>query len=434
MYSYCCKVKNPLLFVDMRLGKSIVTIRYIKTLLDYGMIFITCPYSGLYQWKEELEKENEFDVIMAIGGKDARLSIAQRLLSRPEDHIKWVLTNPEFHRTCTILMAKDFDVWVADEATYLQNATSKTAQFYFKKSTHIPIKLGLTGTPASEGEHQYFMLCKTIEPQVFKEESYYQFLNGNFGKLPNHKYLTNAKGTAYIRRQLAKYVLFMNRKDLGIGGRIERIKRISSLDKIKKVYMKAEKEFILDIQDKDIYKETIWATTKWLWLRKLCAGIIDEVVIDDTKLKDLHDLITTELQNEQIILWAVYHEEIKALMKLFPHALEIHGKVAPLLREQRRQAFQKGESNIVIANPYALRFGADLSAATTVIYFSLPVSGLTYAQSEARPFNVRLLNDVLFIYMLRENSVEIDIYKSVQKKEDRRSTIRRIVNSMQERL
>lgn len=437
MYKYCCSTDNPLLFVDMRMGKSLVTIRWIKTLIDSGLVLITCPYSGLFGWKEELEGEGETDIILAIGGKDARISIAHRLIFNVDTHIKWILTNPEFHRGCAEIIRRDYKVWVADEATYLQNHKSKTAQFYYKNTGHIKHRAGLTGTPATEGEHQYYMLCKIIEPDTFIEGNYYQFIGANFGKLPNHKLLTNAKGSKYISGRLSQYALFMNRKDLGIGGKIDRIKRFSSMDRITKVYKKAEKEFILEITEENIYEETIWATKKWLWLRRLCSGIIDGIVIDSTKLDDLRDMIVSELSGQRILIWAVYYEEIDFIYKwLEPiyKIVKIDGRVSPLQREQRRQEFMKGDADIVIGNPYALRFGADFSMAETVIYFSLPVSGLTYAQSEARPINIRLNNDILMIYMMREKSVEVDIYNSVLKKEDRRSIIRNIVNGIKERI
>lgn len=436
MYSFCCSHNNPLLFVDMRMGKSLVTIRWIKTIIDSGLVLITCPYSGLYGWETELLKENEKDIVYVTGERRKRESIAAKLVFDPKDHIKWILVNPEFHRTVTNLIKKPYKVWVADECTYLQSDKSKLRNFFYINVGHIPYRIGLTGTPATENETQYFWLTKCIEPQVFLEHNYFQFLNANFGQLPTREWLTNARGKKYITQRLSKYALYMNRKDLGLGGKIDRIERICSIDKIKKVYKKAEDEFILEIIEENIYSETIWATTKWLWLRRLCGGIVDGIIIDRTKLDELKTLITGELRNQQVVIWAVYNDEIDTIIKILSpvcSVARIDGRLSPLKREMARRSFMSTEKRVLVANPYSLKFGADLSLAETVIYFSLPVSGLTYAQSEARPISLSLNNDLLIIYLLREKSVEIDLYRSLLKKENKQTTIRRLVNSLQQR-
>jgi hypothetical protein len=364
------------------------------------------------------------------------MSIAFRLILDVNTHIRWVLTNPECHRSCGRVINKPYKVWIADEATYLQNYKSKMSQYYFKNTSHIRNKIALTGTPATEGEHQFFMLCKIIESNSFLEGNYYQFVNSNFAKLPNHQLILNAHGGKYIADRLKKYAFFMSRKDCKVGGVITRIKRLTSIDKIQKIYKRTEQEFILEIEEKSIYKETIWATKKWLWLRRLCSGIIDNIVVDSTKLDDLKDLITSEFYNKQVLIWAIYYEEIDNIYNYLKSKFEvvkIDGRMSPLKRESARRSFMDKDVNIVIANPYALRFGADFSIAEVVIYFSLPVSGLTYAQSEARPINIRTNNDVLIIYMLREKSVEIDIYNSVINKETKRDTLRNIINGLKER-
>jgi len=436
MYKYCCSVNNPLLFVDMRMGKSIVTIRWVKTIIDSGLVLITCPYSGIFGWVDELRNEGENDIILAIGSKESRMSMACRLIFDIDTHIRWVLTNPECHRSCAQVLNKPYKVWIADEATYLQNYTSKTSQYYFKNTSHIQHKIALTGTPATEGEQQFFMLCKIIESNCFLEGNYYQFINSNFGKLPNHQLILNARGGKYITDRLSKYALFMSRKDFNVGGKITRVTRFSSISKINDIYRKTEREFILEIKEQDIYKETIWATKKWLWLRRLCSGIIDNIVIDSTKLDDLKNLIISEFHKKQVLIWAIYHEEIDNIYSYLKSKFEvvkIDGRMKPLQREAARRSFMNKDVNIVIGNPYALRFGADFSIAQVVIYFSLPVSGLTYAQSEARPINIRTNNDLLIIYMLREKSVEVDIFNSVIKKENRRDTLRNIIKGLRER-
>jgi hypothetical protein len=176
--------------------------------------------------------------------------------------------------------------------------------------------------------------------------------------------------------------------------------------------------------------------TKWMWLRKLCAGIIDDVIIDKTKLDDMMDCLS-EIGNQSVVIWAVYREEIRIiyqyLQSMKKKVVWADGTMAPLKREEARKSFMAGEAQYFVVNPYAFRFGADFSQAYAAIYYSLPVSGLTYAQSEARPIDLNLSNDLLVIYLLREKSIEVDLHKSLLLKENTQSSIRRIVTGIQRR-
>ena len=53
---YCQKVNHPALFMDMRLGKTIVTIRSIIN-EGYQRVLVVCPSEVIDVWREELNLE-----------------------------------------------------------------------------------------------------------------------------------------------------------------------------------------------------------------------------------------------------------------------------------------------------------------------------------------------------------------------------------------
>ena len=57
--SYINRVKHPALFLEMRLGKTLIVVRWIKSHPEIKTILVVSPYSAFYGWKRELRLEGE---------------------------------------------------------------------------------------------------------------------------------------------------------------------------------------------------------------------------------------------------------------------------------------------------------------------------------------------------------------------------------------
>jgi len=436
MLLYCLTKANPLLFVKMRLGKTLVVIRWLSAMFTgKHFILVVAPFSALYSWQEELQDEGECCVCLLEGMKQKRIALLERTLTSNNSGSTWVLVNPEAYRAFDIAAAAQWSVIVFDECTYLRNTRSSLYQYW--SNAHAAIKVGMTGTPAPEGDHEYFGVCKLIEPDTFLEGSYYQFERANFGILPNHKRMTNARGANYISSRLAKYAYFLTRQDVNLGGEtIEQIRYVKMPDKTRAIYKRVEKEFLLELPTE--IKTTIFAMTKYIWLRHLCSGVIEQQQLDTAKADILIDLLSGELAGEKVIIWCHFIADLKvvqaAIMKHFKKEVDIVcGSVTPNRRNAIKKAFLSGEIDWFVCQPSCYRFGADFSECDTMIYYCLPDSGLTWEQSRDRTIDVSKRGSKHVIYLLTKDTVEVDIQKALVKKENRQALTRRMVASIQKR-
>ena len=111
------KIPSIALFVDMRLGKSLIAIRMCK-LWNCQRILIVAPYSAIYGWEDELKSENiNFKDIGILTGElsDRLKSVVLEL--KP----KWLIVNKEIHRTFSEICQNNFDCIILDESTFISN-------------------------------------------------------------------------------------------------------------------------------------------------------------------------------------------------------------------------------------------------------------------------------------------------------------------------
>ena len=152
MLQYCLSVQNPALFVQMRLGKTLVTIRSIR-IRQGRKILIVAPYSALYSWSIELELEQEQNTIELYGSRNERLQVLDDQYATG----KWFLLNKEGHRILPEIADFSFDIVVIDESTFIKapystRKGSQVTRFYCQNFRDAMHRYILTGTPAPESE------------------------------------------------------------------------------------------------------------------------------------------------------------------------------------------------------------------------------------------------------------------------------------------
>ncbi|GAF93420.1 unnamed protein product, partial [marine sediment metagenome] len=188
--NYCRQEKHPALFMDMRLGKNLVTIRRIKMYkpldADQGLrVLIVPPGSAIESWEEDLDLEGETDVslIMAstrkkrkqllMDGHKWNIINKEGFLAVPEiggrEHCELCGgsgKNPETKKSCgrchglgSIGMGElpvNWDAAVLDESTSIKNPKAKITKFFLRTFRDCPHRWILAGMPNPEGPLEFW--------------------------------------------------------------------------------------------------------------------------------------------------------------------------------------------------------------------------------------------------------------------------------------
>ena len=166
-------------FNEQRTGKTPTALETIKLrhLKDKRILIVTTA-SSLYQWKEEYEKWIQKDCQICLGTPIKKLKIIQK-----EWKYGLVVSLESFKETSNrsglvkpILEMKP-EMIILDEAHKIKNPKSANAKAIFR-TTNIPYRLALTGTPAQGKPYDIYSILKFLFPSDFR--GFWKFLEEYF--------------------------------------------------------------------------------------------------------------------------------------------------------------------------------------------------------------------------------------------------------------
>ena len=209
------------LFMEMRLGKTLVAIRWAN---QFGLekILVVCFLSCIYVWQEELACEGCSSTILAGSWKE-KLEIMN------EQDTFWYIANyeslyvdrrPKKPRPSKIALAP-WDGVILDESTGIKNPRTirtKMCRKYFKTT---PYKGILTGLPNPEGPMDYFEQQAFVYGQFMKCKTYWQFRHKYFHLgYSDYDWVPNKKTLSAIKKEVNKNSFVLTRKQAGMGSKI----------------------------------------------------------------------------------------------------------------------------------------------------------------------------------------------------------------------
>jgi SNF2 family DNA or RNA helicase len=434
MLTYMMRKKHPALFVDMRLGKTLVVVRRLMMIPWCTPILVVCPYSAFSSWKKELRLECDTAPV--------ELTVDNKTAWNPRTQKRWFVTNKESFLSLQWIQDISWGAVVIDESRFIANPKAKVSKFYVNHFRNAVHRIVLTGSPATEGEHEYFQQLQFLSKDYFGFKNFWEFRAKLFEpELYGRGWKPTAEGKKYINLVLAAHCFFLKKKDVGLGNIHIYEQRHCQLSKpARKMYKTLAEEFVLEQGAK--VSKTVYATSTYIWKRRLCGGSVNGKFIFDHKTSLLFELLEGELSQESVVVWCAFIEEIEYLSAEFSKRQMSHRMVhgsSPRLKGDRDiyiEDFQSGRVQYLIGHPECFKHSVELYRASTMIFYST-IEGLeTREQVEARievpPAVRRSKEPLLYIDLIVENTIEEDINTSIVLKEAREMATRRIVKRLQE--
>lgn len=432
--AYSLKEQHPMLFMEMRLGKTRVAVAALKARVPKGKkVLVVAPYSALHSWQEELRF---FGISFTLWTRGSGYEVAD-----------WILINkdaPRRKEARARLSTLHFHAVVLDESPFIKNPQSDSYSFwsrgkYDKKVVlpeaylRAPLRMILSGMPAPESPLEYFTQLEFCGHD-FGCSSYWEWRQKYCVQPPLcPEWFLRRRGEVELMRILKRHAFILRRKDSGIveTEKVYQTRTIEMSPAMQKIYTRAEEDFVLELPDAEPTR-TNYAITRFTWLRRLAGGFYKGAVWAG-KLNAVTELISGELRDSKIIIWAVFTEELEALGKATGFPI-ISGAVDPKCREQITADLNSGKIRGIIAQPECARYGVNWSAADTAIYFSSPVGLDTRSQSEDRVVQVGAEGIKLIIDFITEGTVDVDIKKALTRKERKEQSLRGVVAAIQSRV
>lgn len=417
-------MKNPQagLFLDMGLGKTLITLTALERLLFDTMeatkVLVIAPKRVAEStWSTEISKWDGLRHIRVskILGTEANRKKALReeadLYIVNRENVVWLVAQQQ--------AAWKFDTVVVDELSSFKN--HQAVRFKALKLVRPYIKrfIGLTGTPASNGLVDLFSQVYLLDGGERFGKSIMKFRdeyfkpgrrNGNvvFNYVP--------KSTEHEQRiydKIADICISMKAKDhLKLPTRVDTEDRIVMDADLRAKYDAFERDAVLSMVEDEITALNAQGLTNKLL--QFCNGAVytqdgNYVEVHDLKIQALIDRVE-QANGQPVLVFYQFKSDIERLLAAMPQAKLIGG-------EKDIELWNRGEIPVLLAHPASAGHGLNLQYGGHYIeWFGLTWSLELYLQAVARLDRQGQTNVVTNNRIMIEGTVEEKVLASLNGK------------------
>lgn len=416
--------KHVALFLEMRLGKTLVAIRRLRlyTPRNSGQglrILIVAPSSALQSWLDDLDMEGEEDIAILVGKRAERISRLQEMR-------RWNLINREGFLWLPQIAAIPWDCVIVDESQALKNPTAKISKFFARQFRNVPHRWIMTGTPDPESREDYFQQFKFLHGSFMGETNFWKwrerFFNPPDPRFREKRWTAKSGAAAAIRKYIARVSLRIRKEDIapGIFTRAIHEKRVIDLPPKWRVrYDKMESLFIDEDSSGNLRRETKSIGEMRAWLHDLADGFIDGEIAHKLKFIELKRLFD-DLRGESIVVWFARNQALRYAESFLQgfgiDCVGILGATPLPDRLHEFKAFRAGRRRALLLQCAIAETGINLSEASAAIYFSRPWSLQMNLQTEERIQAISRKSAPLILDILAGDTVDEDVYHSFRNK------------------
>ena len=403
---YMMSTNTPALFIDMRLGKTILTIEYA---IRKGLkrVLVLAPKSAFNSWERELAVEH-------INSYVVKGSKSKKVLAGINE-AAWVITNPQKLATWPFARKK-WDMIVVDESSRIKNARSKYFKELMRQFSPTKHKLLLSGTPTPESVLEAVPQLLFLHGEVLGCKSYWEFIARYTLKYGYDRLLYKSAKEKLIEL-LHRTCYFLSQKRAGVAQKCRRIKiLIPKNEQQKRLYKQLKEDFELDVRGK--HYETDYILTTLLWACRIAGGLLDGELLSDKKFTALFN--TLQRTPGKVVVWFRFNEELHYVHeKLSSSGIKCaayYGDVSVEDRKKIENDFQKGEYKAILLQVKTGLYALDLSAADTAVYYSNSWSLEERIQSEKRISHPKKKTTLTYIDLLTKGWPDTTIYNALKRK------------------
>ena len=432
-------------FMEMGTGKTKVLIDNVSMLYDRGKIngaLIIAPKGVVGTWyNQELpihlvdhiehttvlwqplinnKQQDKLDQLFKVEEKLHILIMNVEALSTP----KGTAFAYKFLSSHKALMA-------IDESTTIKNPKAKRTKNILKLSKHTQYKRIMTGSPITRNPLDLYSQCEFLSPWLLDFQSFYAFRNryaemktANFGGR-QVQIVAFFKNLEELTEKLKNFSYRVLKKDcLDLPEKIY-IKRSISLSPDQKKLYKAMKEKAMAVLNSKVVTSTI-ALTQIMRLHQITCGhfTADDGSTQPIPNNRLDELLSVIDESEgKSIIWAHYQYDIKAIIKALVKeygpgcCVDYYGLTPQEERAKNIVKFQNDDKvKFIVGTPATGGYGITLTAASNVIYYSNGYDLEKRLQSEDRAHRIGQKNNVTYIDIMAEDTIDDRIVKALRKK------------------
>jgi len=434
------------LWLDMGLGKTVVALSIITERMArfqvYGTLVVAPKRVCQTVWKQEAKKWTHsqgltFSTIIGTVTQRTRAAMVKAdvyLISY--ENLVWLvdLLQVKYADRGQYL---PFNMLVYDESTKLKDAGTKRHEALRKIIGHAPYRLGLTGTPASNGYLDLFGQFLAIDSGQRLGTGITAYKDTYFEKGYRAYELDLKVGAKEaIQNSIADITLQMNSADyLTLPAVTFNDIPVRMPPGAMNSYRELESDFFMQLDcGAEIEAETAAA------LSNKCLQAANGAVYDaegnwfnlhDAKLDALESVIE-ESAGQPILVLVNYRHDRERILARFPAAVSMDGSSDPVTIVSDWDA---GKISVLVGHPASMGHGLNLQyGGHIVVWFGLNWSLDLYLQANARVDRQGQTHPVIIHRILTEGTLDYGVVEALNSKATTQTELRASVQAYRHRL
>ena len=423
------------LLMEMGCGKTLTAIGIAGILYQFGLadrVLVVAPLSILGVWESEFVDYAAFPYRLTIlkGTSEKKKKMLKEVSA---DGLQVVVVNYESARILeNELLQFDADLVIADEGHKIKENRSKQSKAMHALGDRASYKLLLTGTLITNKELDVFSQYRFLNSRVFGT-SFYAFRNTYFDMVGYGSHIPRFRRWMlddFLNKLHSIAYRVTKAECLDLPAVTEEVRTVQLEPKAQKIYADLEEDSFTELKGSEVTAANV--LTKLLRLSQVTGGHLtddeaDTHQISTAKLEALSDIIDSVMdEGRKIVVMARFVPELNDIgamlrKKGIGYAC-IRGGVKDRAGEVRR--FQDDpDCPVFVGQIAAAGLGITLTAASTMVFYSLDYSMANFDQAKARIHRVSQTENCHYIYLVAAGTVDRRILRSLRGKIDLARTL-----------
>lgn len=365
----------------------------------YENVLVVCQKSKIPDWCKHWASETDYDVNSAYALKPRKLNAIDQMCHTV------IVTSYDmvWRRPVFKAFAKTAHL-ILDESSLIQNEGTKRTDFIMKLEP-LTVTL-LSGTPVGGKYENLWTQCQLLGWDITRTQYWNRYVDWHLEKfysIPRPiRVVDGYKNVEELKQKLMDYgAVFMTTEEaIELPDKIEETTYIPCSN----MYKKFKRDWIVQTEREELVGDT--PLNKMLGLRKLASYYSKE------KKEALKDIL--EVNPERIVIFYNFKKELEAILDVVGkrHFCQINGE------HHNQSTFDKYDDCVIAVQFISGSFGLNLQASHICVYYSPTLSADAFMQSQARIHRIGQTKKCNYIYLVCEDSIEVEIYETLRKRED----------------
>ena len=415
------------LFLDMGLGKTVITLDAINTLRydrwAVQRVLIIAPKKVAEgTWTKEAQKWEHLRhlrISAVLGSQQKRL----RALATPadiyvinQDNVAWLV---DYFKN-----AWPFDMVVLDESSSFKNSQSKRFKALKLVRSRINRLVELTGTPASNGLIDLWAQIYLLDGGARLGRTLGQYRERFFdpdkrSRTQIFSYTPKDGSMEYIQQAIGDICVSMKAEDyLNLPDRMFDDVPVVLDDKARKAYRQLERDLLLELDEGQITAASAGVLTGKLL--QLCNGAVYDsekrpLAIHNCKVEAFLEVLEQLNGQHCLVFYNFQHDRDRLLAALEPLGL----RVRVYQNAADEDAWNAGEIDVLLAHPASCAYGLNLqNGGHHIVWFGLTWSLEQYEQANKRLHRQGQRHPVIVHHLVVQGGMDEDVIDSLRAKGD----------------